>query len=297
MRCFGVLLLSIFLGSVLPTLAAEKECPSWTDPTNPKLQNTYKYRSFSKEPPVGMGPRLDAKSYHWQRGVWFQMPYGYKNPWSPFDPHTSANNLDSYKRSLHNSRARGFDRSTGKYNPDLVEGSIFSPWFSFWMPSLRYVERDLGEPIGGRPCEAGRSPPTEANYVVRFKIDWPFLEGSRASKPARRFRNSEKRILETGRATSQDSRWQEHSLNGAITGYKSYIIYSNVDDLSVKLRCSPYRGEKKPINPLCNGWVWNKKLNLLLYILFPSDRGQDGTKELWRTPVEAAIKLTKNWKQ
>lgn len=276
--------------------AKEERCPRWASSDAQMLENTYQYRLKGSDQPVGIGPKLSAPSYHWLRGVWFRMPFGYQNPWPPFALHESAVDLDQYISSLSHTSATGYDPSTGEYNPNLVKGRILQPSFSFWMPCLRYVERDLGEAVAFRPCEAGREPPSADEYVVTFQIRWPFLEGSRDSEHARRFRNEEERIRTTGRALFQDSSWEEHSLNGPISGTKNYHIYSDTDDLAVKLRCTPYRGENAPPNPGCNGWVWDKKKNLILYVRFPADRGQDGLEEHWPAPVNAAIKMVESWK-
>jgi hypothetical protein len=96
----------------------------------------------------------------------------------------------------------------------------------------------------------------------------------------------------------QDASWAEHSLDGPISGTtRVYSIFKEDEDLVVMFLCSAYRGDLAPVNPTCDGHVWDRTLNLVLYMRFPSDQGQAGTEERWRQPVEAAIELIQSWER
>ena len=276
--------------------ARDKECPPFTAEDLPIVESAYKFLS-SRKGPIGLWRRLDTPDYYWLKGEWFELPFGYKNPWlSPGikdptpPPPTRETTIEGLKKS---SVYTGYDPETGEYNPDLIKKGSITRQFAFWMPSKRYVERDLMFLPFSRPCEAGRPRPQKEDYVVRFWIEWPFLPGSADSPPARRFRNALERRAEGKLALWQDSEHEEHTLNGPISGTKDYHFYSDDGDLFVKLRCSG-TSSKRP-NPLCDGHVWKRSSDLIFYIRFTADAGQSGEEELWRAPVNATIDLISQW--
>lgn len=296
LRYCGILCWVFILFAPLAAFGAEKRCPPWASADGPilKTPNQNKYWASKNTNRTLIKPRFDELTYYWDQGTWFRMQYGYLNPWNSTYRGKHTRTLEEYIRIIR--RTKGYDVQTGEYNPNIGEGRRGSPWFAFWMPSMRYVERNTRWTAYLRPCETGRKPPSKEEYVVRFKIDWPFLAKSESSHFAQSFKNAEKNMQRTGRDFFQDLANSEHSLNGFITGNKHYYIYSDTDELSVRFRCTPYLGINAPSNPLCDGQVWSKKLDLLLYLWFPSDQGQNGTTELWRQPVEATIQLIRSWK-
>lgn len=299
---FNFLRLFLALAFVIVSSPAHSDrntCPEWMNPDNPILENTYRHLSVSGEPRE-IGGRFDSLYYYWNKGAWFQIHYGFMNPWGAGKPPSGESpSIDSYIDVLaRNSSSNGYDPTTGDYNPDLVRraSNRSSVDFAFWMPSKRYVERRMKLGVGIRPCEAGRKQPTRDEYVIKFRIEWPFREGSATSEPARRFRNAEQRLVESSRTLHRYPNRPEQSLAEPVTGEKFYFIHSFSDELAVTLRCSPYRGEQKRPNPLCDGWVWDKQQDLILYLRFPAEKGQDGRLEYWREPVNATIELVESWK-
>jgi hypothetical protein len=274
--------------------ATDAICPRWASEDLPKLDHSFDYID-SNGHFVGQGPSFETKSHYWQRGVWFEMPFGYRNPWLLPEFARIATNKRLYSEWLGSS-GKGFDPKTEQFNPQLISNNGIDGLFAFWMPDGRYVERNRWKTAHFRPCEAGRPTPNQNEYVVVFQIEWPFLPGSKSSKPARRFRNAERDLLEKGRIWSQEASRAEHSLNGPISGKNDYHIYSDDGDLVAMFFCTELWNGKPAPNPTCAGHIWQQSMDLILYLQFPSDQGQRGHEELWREPVSTAISLSSEWK-
>ncbi len=278
--------------------AREGACPEWAGPDRPRFVRPYFYQPWSEEEPIEFtGRRFDSIVYVWGRGVWFQLPSGYLQPSSRWDERRAPFDLDVYKKTLaENSSQTGFDQETGQYNPDLVKRPLVSTLgASFWIPSLRYVERNLIKTGTRTPCEAGREPPGPDEYVVTFSILWPFLPGSENSGEARRFINNAKSFEKTGRPLV-NIKTHEQNIDGPISGENPYHIDHIGSNLSVLINCTAYKGDRAPPKPGCHGYSWHKQKDLIMYLRFDADRGQRGTEELWRENVDAAAKLAEMWK-
>jgi hypothetical protein len=86
-------------------------------------------------------------------------------------------------------------------------------------------------------------------------------------------------------------------LSGPISGHKDYDIYSDDGDVFALLRCSAWLGFTQRIAraPSCSGHVWKRSSNVILFLIFPSDRGQFGYEERWREVVDGALLLLQEW--
>jgi hypothetical protein len=275
--------------------AAEPACPDWAAADKPILEQSYLFRGYVDGEPKIPGPRLDAPSWYWKQGVWFKMPFGYQNPWPKQSYALAVTDKQRYMATLSTMNYKGFDPKTETYDPELVTGEGIDGQFAFSMPGLRYVERDQWYSPAFRPCEAGRPASSENDYVVRFHIDWPFLPGFEDSYLSRRFRFAAEDLKNTGRVSEQEMKSAEHSRNGPISGSKEYNIYDDDGDLAVMLRCTAFVGKSAPLNPGCNGWIWQRSSQLSIFLAFPADQGQFGTEKRWIAPVGGAIKLAKDW--
>lgn len=247
-------------------------CPAWVVPDMPRTENTYRSWSTARNEPRGVGPRLDTMMYYWTRGALFHLPYGYFNQWGHLDDgeDTEFPDLDTYMSNVATHSARnGYDSSTGQYNADLVEDSAFlrlvGPRMSFWMPSLRLVERNMTISYDFRPCEPGREPPSEEEYVVMFSIEWPGSPNIEQSRYPARFENIRRRP----------------------TSNPNYVRRFD-DDFSVMLICTPGRG--------CTGEVWDKVRDLIIFIMFPEFLRQANPDDFWKDPVNGAIQLIESWR-
>ncbi|WP_227286584.1 hypothetical protein [Boseongicola sp. H5] len=243
--------------------------PTWATPDLPITENTFRYWSRARNEPVEIGPRLDAEMYSWNRGALFQLQYGYFNPWflSQTGEQTDFPNVDEFISNLAtSSSSTGYDPSTGLFNPSLLDGEdVRSPTISFWMPSLRYVEQNMRTAYNFRPCEPGREPPEEDQYVVQFRIEWPGTENIEQSPQIQRFENAQLRPLSTP---------------------NFFQLFE--DEYYVNLRCALDRG--------CNGWIWERERNYILYMRFPESLRHENPDGFWLAPTDAAITLLEGWK-
>lgn len=240
---------------------------------------------------------LDTPSYYWRQGTWFIIPLGYQNPWPSDEALLYATDKNKYKQRLGQLKENtGFDPDTENYNPDLVTKQFSGKRFAFWMPSKRYVERDRRKSVDMRPCEAGREFPKDNEYVVSFQMELAFLNDSKLSSATRRFSEAAKDLKKTGRVRGQNLTRNDHSRNGPISGERRFQIYEDDGDLVVMLRGWPFLGPEAPINPICDGHVWERSSNLLLYIKIAGDQCQLGNEKRWHLPVRAAIDQAKQWR-
>ena len=105
--------------------------------------------------------------------------------------------LQEYKSALaEHSRLTGYDSPSGMFNYALLASEVLnerpmSIEFSFWMPSLRYVERNMLLDTTFQPCEAGRPTPAENECAVQLFILCPGFEGSKTTRYPQDFRDNE----------------------------------------------------------------------------------------------------------
>ncbi len=258
---------------------------------------------LDKEIVKGIGPfsdgqviPFDTPSWYWQQGTWFRVPIGYQNPYVSEEHLPLVFDREKQKQWLAERKDyTGFDPETETYDPELVTETFFGAYFVFSMPSGRPVERDRRDVIAMRPCEAGRDNASGGEFAVMFRIQWAFMDGSEDSDFARGFKFSEQLLATRGYLFTQNPGRKrhtttEHNRDGPISGLKPLSIYSNDGRRAVKFKSvSPFIGPNVPVNPQCWGDVWDKPLDLHLYIVLPGDQCQFGTEERWRAPVEKAI--------
>lgn len=275
--------------------SAEDRCPPETAESMPILLREPTIYDDLYDQPLGVD--FSTPAYYWDMGTWFRMNFGFFNPWAGRPVDRIMIDRDLYTEWLASNPLLGYDPATGQYDATLIPPvDTLHSQFAFWMPTLRPVERDRWTSVHLRPCEAGRPRPTWDDYVVAFYIDWPFQPGSEAAWSARPFIVAEERLSKGQRLRLQGHRNSEHSLDGPITGTQYYYVFSDDGDLAVHLSCNAFLPADIEKNPICAGYVWQRSLDLALFIKFPSDRGQLGRDERWREPVMAAISLITSWR-
>jgi len=99
-----------------------------------------------------------------------------------------------------------------------------------------------------------------------------------------------------GNLFTQGLERHEHSLDGPISGLLPYSIYFDDGDQAVQFSCTPFVGPAVSQNPTCNGALWVRSQNLVLYMFFPSEVGQFQNESLWHGPVNATIALVTDWR-
>jgi len=285
----------VLLAVVLPGLAlARGRCPPEIADSLPILLRD---PSVSEVVPEERGVDFSTPAHYWNMGTWFRMAHGYANPWIGPPNDRSRVDRDRYTEWLAATSSKGFDPATGKLNEALIPPvETLRAEFAFWMPTLRPVQRDRWTVPFYRPREAGRPRPTWDEYVVAFDMDWPFLPGSEAASGPNRFNIASELRLAGKPVQLQGMRNYEHTLDGPVSGFKDYEIYSDDNNLAVMLGCDDFLPLDLEENPICAGDVWQRSSDLVLFERFPSDRGQLGQDERWRAPVMAAISLVTSWR-
>ncbi len=292
----SMLFCSALLAASSALKAGETTCPVWASSDAPVLESKFQGYLAKSDKLVDLGPRLDALENLWFTGTWLSVPSGYLNPWSNSSyeaPRTKSQRMALVSR---NPSRTGFNTETKEFDASLLAKSPESAWFSFWMPSLRYVERNMRLGVNLRPCEAGRPLPSNEDYVVKFTILWANESGAQNSLAVQKLLRMEEHLEKTGQVFAQHLASREHTLNGPISGRRNYDIFSSSDELALDLNCSPFFGSDISPNPLCHGVVWYKRAGLVARIMFPSDQGQIGEEEFWRQPVEAVAELVRELK-
>ena len=130
---------------------AEPSCPRDWSASKPIVVEDY------------LGIPLGKEYYFNAHGTWLKIPYGYLNPW----PHTRLEEITP--KSVDADKIRPAQRIA----------------FVFWMPTLRWPERDPLSVPSFTPCEYGRRIPEDGEYVVEAAIEWPWLSDSRVQEARR----------------------------------------------------------------------------------------------------------------
>ena len=112
---------------------SEPVCPDWASEDRSILE-----RPYITNPIFGRlelyGPRLDTNSYHWHRGAWFEMPFGYRNAWIRRQDAYKIINIEAYTNFLKNNPYKGFDPDTGEaVCQSVLDGTDLNcvPWNLF----------------------------------------------------------------------------------------------------------------------------------------------------------------------
>ncbi|MGL1919993.1 MAG: hypothetical protein OCD03_03110 [Hyphomicrobiales bacterium] len=286
-------------------VAAEEACEVWTDEALPKIEHTGKVTlrrskingEVVREYVFKKGERLDSMAFVWERGVWFHMPLGYFAGYRRRIADIGFGSVDMSHIDTDKEAVR--DLLKEELDEDFEKQENYHPqkWyrgyqFAFWMPEIRYLERDTSYMHSLHPCEAGRPKPEVDQYVVKFRINSPYLD-----EPWR----SPDNLWTKNHLARLESWWYKYDFRVSpkvfIDGSEWYHIVDSIDNVHVKLFCSPYIGEKKRPIDTCRGEVWDMGSNLVLNITFPSDQGVQGFAKKWIKPVQATLVLVNEWRQ
>lgn len=286
-----VLIPLALLASYTNSHASEDACPDWISEDAPILKQSGIY-SFSRNPEKSKGSfkfskiyaDLSELAYRKVYNVWLEVPLGYIQPWA----HASKEGaLLDKSRVYDETPTEPVDRTRPNFTG-----------IGFWMPDLRFVERNLKFLAWRKPCEFGRPPPTESNYVVDVAVYFPpgGNDFGKSSIPIRlqALRNEiEDRYSDPSRYT--DTIDFIVNSEGQASGEKTIrVLYSN-EELAAGFRCSAFTGEKAHTIPLCTGWVWEAKSNTTLWLRIPSNLAATGNPDFWKEPSLAAVSLVKSW--
>lgn len=211
-----------------------------------------------------IGTPLGKEYYLNVRGVWMKMPYGYFDPWP--------------NRKL---------KEAVPGTPEAAELPVGTGIdFAFWMPTLRWPERNTMSVPSFRPCEDGRRRPQDGEYVVRAALLWPWLPDRVVGghkTPNEQFSNALKYLGLKPVAREHDlTRLENPNGKGLI-----YFHAALPTDPEFLIACT-----RLGSNPLCVGDAWWPAENLGIYVNF-------SIKDLprWRANIEAARMLVMRWRE
>lgn len=216
------------------------------------------------------GAPLEREYYLNPRGVWLKLPFGHFNPW----PSRDAERL-LRQRTPQNPQVPGLKQATGVS-------------FAFWMPSLRWPERDRFSVPSFRPCEDGRQI-SDVEFVVEAEIEWPWLPNPEKHgfiTPETRYENG---VRHLGLRVDK----KEFGLTRLIQPATISPIFYHTEPgamTQLSLRCSS-DADAVP-NPSCDGNVWWPEEKLGLWIHFSK---QDLPK--WQEIIVAARELAYRWRK
>lgn len=258
-------LLLIFISSIAASAAIACE-PSWATADLTKTDRTFEQWSANENARLGLGRRLDEEIYYWHRGTWFTLPTGYINPWRQHRS-DSVPALSEYIENLGQySQWTGYNPATGSFSASLLQkNELNSPTFSFWTPSLRYVEQDMEVYRNYRPCEAGRRVPSQEEYVVQFRLLWVDISTASNSTTFSRFVS------------------ESHS-----SVQNSDLLLIDDGAVYLELRCTANRS--------CSGWYWDKTKDIAIFVRIPEELRQSDPIEFWKTPIAGAVILVDDWR-
>lgn len=286
--------LSVLLVSTESLASNGKECPPWIQEDGEILKHSGQY-AISKDPETGIerrrfykvGPDLRRKVFLKAYDVWLSMPLGYIQPW-PIITSDDAQIFDR-DRMLKISENQ-------EVRPDTYP---HTPRFAFWMPDLRYLERNMHGLAWRHPCESGRPKPSNRQFIVDFHVIFPpggsDFEKSRASLGLQSAMFPRHKVLPQSQTSE---RAIEVIINGEgkADGTKRTYIYSNNTDLMAMFDCDPYITHSKLHPALCRGFVWQRGTNTSLKIRIPSEDWIEHDIDAWKKPAAAAVALVNKWR-
>ncbi|MEO1680232.1 MAG: hypothetical protein AAFU80_18975 [Pseudomonadota bacterium] len=239
-------------------------------------------------------------AYHWQQGVWFAFPAGYRNPYPGEAATEIITDRERMEEALKHAPERTGFAQDGRYDRSLVGGTEAVGAFAFRLDSLSPVGRNLrfDADMTGDPDDPGDED------VVKFHVVW--AGGSAPPAPPDVTRLFDRYL--SGRGAPPDL-YEGHlttlSPNGLPpAGYqplrperldRDYRIYERDQSLTATLRCEVIDGTvgRRQIQPVCDGEVRDSESGRILYFLFPEHL--IWMERSWVAPVAAALSLLDGW--
>ncbi|MEX0923210.1 MAG: hypothetical protein WDZ84_10575 [Rhodovibrionaceae bacterium] len=201
-----------------------------------------------------------------QEGVEFWIPAGYLYPWPELL-------LDQYS-------SEPVDIKTSSIN------------FAFWMPSGRFPERNPFWFSSYSPCEAGRPPPEDDNFVVRVNLMTPSDSLPGYTRPSQSALSHKYHMSQDATRDLETPLKDVHGLKryAIVVKGKPHYRYQRLDqyDPEIIITCTDYW--TKVLNPSCRAWVYYEPDNLGIHVIFPKRALPD-----WLRITDMARNLLIKW--
>ena len=201
-------------------------------------------------------------------GVWFKVPFAYLTNWP-----------SRLSEPLLRQRTPDNPSPPGTTPPPFLR-------FSFWMPDLRWPEHNRFNVPSFRPCEDGRQPPGEDEYVVQATLEWPWLPDPEANGfilPSTKLANGQKvgtNILDP----------EAEAPEGLI---RLRLSHTERPAFYTKPGVSPqgiFNCTINLVNHGCSGDFWWPEENLGMHLFFPYANIDE-----WQIIADNARTLLKRW--
>ncbi|MFW8592815.1 hypothetical protein [Cribrihabitans neustonicus] len=240
-------------------------------------------------------------AYHWQQGVWFAFPTGYRNPYLGKEVTRIIQDRSRVAEGMKRAQNRTGFAGDGRYDRNLVSDTEAVGGFAFKLDTLEPVGRNLffDADITGDPENPGDSD------VVKFKLVW--AGGDAPKAPPDVTRRFDRYQASRGKPPSlRQGHLTWLSLNGLPpAGYQplppghssvDYKIYEQADGLTAIFRCNVMDEtlNRRGIQPICDGEVSDADTGTILYLTFPEHL--IWSELSWLLPSAKALSLVNSWR-
>ncbi|MEM7057928.1 MAG: hypothetical protein AAF557_10105, partial [Pseudomonadota bacterium] len=164
--------------------------------------------------------------------------------------------------------------------------SRVSASFSFCSSTGLPIPEDRYEVFSHRPCVPGETV-IDSSFIVDFKL---FSDsGLLYIKNVPGFQN----YIDIDKGEFRKSKTEY--LSEFSGEFYHWFVYRG-DDFSANLRCNPYLGRLAPRNPKCTGLIWDKELDFIYSVGFPSDQGRKESDHRWKRVARLISGLLTTWR-
>lgn len=249
------------------------------------------------------GPVEDQPiGYHWQQGVWFAFPVGYRNPYLREAATEITTDRVRMEEALKRTAQRTGFSQDGRYDRSLISDVEARASFAFHLESLSKVNRNLrfdaditGDPDNPKNEDAvkfsllwagGTAPEAPSDITRRFDR---YLEARGAPPP-----------LGKGHLTplGVDGKLPPAGNAPLPLGHSgiNYRLYEQHKGVTANLLCIVVVGANGPRvpQPLCDGYIQQAETGVYLYLRFPEHIIR--SDQSWFAPVSGALSLVKRWR-
>ncbi|GAA6203131.1 hypothetical protein [Aquicoccus sp. SU-CL01552] len=270
-------------------------------PVSATSSGTVKYDSRAYKEMMNDPVENQPTAYHWQQGVWFAFPVGYRNPYLGEAAMEIITDRERMAEELKLAPERtGFARN-GRYDRSLVGDTESVGGFAFKLDSLSPVGRNLrfDADITGDP----ENPIDED--VVKFQLVW--AGGIAPPAPPDVTRRFDRYLSSRGTPPPlHRGHLSWLSPNGLPpAGYQplplahsdiDYGVYEKDGSLTAILRCNVMNEttNRRNVQPVCDGQVRDSESGIMLYLVFPEHI--IWSERSWLTPATGALSLLESWR-
>lgn len=223
--------------------------------------------------------------YHWQQGQWFAYPLAFRNLHVAEADVELVTSREAMARTLDRHPERAGYAEGGRCDADAVTGPEAKMAFAFHLADGRPVARDLF-----------RKP----DYETGGAVVSAFLEWAGPAEPsADATRRIDARSAALGPARPLGSGLFDLIYDAPLADDPAEVdhrIFETSGEIVSALRCNvPDAADGgHNVQPLCDGPVWGRAINTVLYLTFPAELA--AAPGGWLEPALTALQLANSWR-